>query len=399
MAGRSRHRTVLSLALALGLLLSACVGGSPVVQTWPAGEGLNAACGAWRLVPSPNGGPGGSFLSGTAVASARDAWAVGVFRDLEGRGRTLTLHWDGRRWAVAPSPNAPGDDFLNGVDALPSGEAWAVGMHRPAGGTARTLALHLVEGRWRAVRTPNASASDNVLSGVSVRAPDDAWAVGSAMVDGSPEPLALHWNGSRWSTVPTPAPPGLGASLSSVWAGPREVWAAGTRTPNGYPAQPLVLRWGGSAWERSPDPVASVRAMAISSVAATGSGEVVAVGGFRSLRGDGAFVLTGTHDRWAVVARRTVGLVSESFSGVAATGATVWAVGSYTDGGPDRTLIEHRAASGWGRVPSPSVPDADSRLFGVAALPSGEAWAVGTSSDPAARERTLIVHYCPSTDG
>ncbi len=386
---------VTRLPLAHLVLLSSCVAGGPRIGT-PALDLDPPPCGAWHLAASPFGGPGSSFLSGAGAAAPDDAWAVGVRKDPRGRGRTLTLHWDGRVWARVPSPNAPGEDFLNDVDVA-RGVVWAVGIRRGTDGIARTLTLRWDAGTWRIVRSPNAGPADNFLTGVAVRSASDAWAVGYSILGGSSRALALHWNGVRWSIAPTPDLPGLGESLNGVAVvSADEAWAVGAHTPNGYPTQPLVLRWDGRSWERQPDPVTSERPMSISSVVATPDGSLVAVGGFRSLRGDGAIVLTARRHDWSVVPRDTVGKVSESFSGVAAFSDGVWAVGSYSDGGPARTLIERSGGEGWSSVTSPNVEQEDSRLYAVTALPSGEAWAVGNSSGADALERTLIVHYCPA---
>jgi hypothetical protein len=83
---------------------------------------------AWKQVPSPNSGTASdaNVLSGVAVTSPSDAWAVGSYAS--GRGRTLTLHWNGTAWKQVPSPNAgSGKNALVGVAATSASNAWAVG--------------------------------------------------------------------------------------------------------------------------------------------------------------------------------------------------------------------------------------------------------------------------------
>ena len=61
----------------------------------------------WRVVPSPNVGPGVHFLQDAAAAPGT-LWAVGYYIDSStgnGPSRALTLHWDGTGWSLVPSPH------------------------------------------------------------------------------------------------------------------------------------------------------------------------------------------------------------------------------------------------------------------------------------------------------
>jgi len=99
---------------------------------------------SWRFISSPN--PGGShknnFLRGITAVSAKDVWAYGTSVDIAtSLASTLVLHWDGTRWAVAPSPDPVykfRNDFLNGGAVFPSGDLWLVGGET----VFRSLALH-----------------------------------------------------------------------------------------------------------------------------------------------------------------------------------------------------------------------------------------------------------------
>jgi hypothetical protein len=46
---------------------------------------------------------GFSHLNGVDIVTADDVWAVGA-RSVEGGGRSLAVHWDGKRWRVVPTP-------------------------------------------------------------------------------------------------------------------------------------------------------------------------------------------------------------------------------------------------------------------------------------------------------
>jgi hypothetical protein len=99
---------------------------------------LNASAifaGQWTEVPGAK--LNNSTLSGVAVVSAKDVWAVG------GKGSgALIEHWDGTNWSVA-AVQPPGT-LLNGVAALSSTDVWAVGQNV----VARSLVEHWNGQRW-----------------------------------------------------------------------------------------------------------------------------------------------------------------------------------------------------------------------------------------------------------
>jgi hypothetical protein len=80
-----------------------------------------AACAVWQSVS----GLGGGQLTAISAASRSDIWAVGTAGP---EGSQRTVHWDGIRWQIVPSPNPPGSgDRLFGVVAITANDAWAVG--------------------------------------------------------------------------------------------------------------------------------------------------------------------------------------------------------------------------------------------------------------------------------
>jgi hypothetical protein len=92
----------------------------------------------WSVVPAASPGADYNALQAVAAASTSSAWAVGARRAAQGSAfRTLTEHWNGRSWTVAPSPSpGSGDDTLFGVTKVPGGSGyWAVGT---AGGDTLT---------------------------------------------------------------------------------------------------------------------------------------------------------------------------------------------------------------------------------------------------------------------
>jgi hypothetical protein len=106
-----------------------------------------------------------SILKSVTTISSDNAWVVG-FATLAVSARALTMHWDGRRWTVAPGNTPDGDAELLGVLAkvLPSPDS-------PSG------YLNLL---WSA----SATSRGNI------------WAVGTTHYAST---LIVHWNGAAWS--------------------------------------------------------------------------------------------------------------------------------------------------------------------------------------------------------
>ena len=133
---------------------------------------------AWAIQPSPNGGTGFSDLYGVAATSTANAWAV---------GRTLIEHWNGRRWAVQPSPTT-GD--VGAVTATSASSAWAVGSYQNSIPPSQTFIEHWNGRRWIVQPSPSVGVSANHLYGVAATSASSAWAVGSYR--GISRTLILH---------------------------------------------------------------------------------------------------------------------------------------------------------------------------------------------------------------
>jgi hypothetical protein len=208
-------------------------------DVWAVGETFNGTVGlalilhwnghAWKQAAIPSPGIASELL-GVAATSASNVWAVGEYETTSSE-RTLVLHWNGRTWAQQASPSPGGsqaEDSLAAVGASSAGNAWAVGTFTN-GGIDNTLTLHWNGHKWAKVTSPNrgGSASGNSLASVAVTSSSNAWAVGSYVNDSdtAQNVLILHWNGSTWKTTagPSPAPrtafTAVGASSSSnIWA-------------------------------------------------------------------------------------------------------------------------------------------------------------------------------------
>lgn len=202
-----------------GVAAVSAVSAWAVGDSWPTGgteapliEHWNGT--AWAAVPSP-AIPGGGTLTAVAASSPRNAWAVGTTGHLAGGGSGLIEHWDGRAWTIVPSPNlaaggASGE--LNAVTIAPDGSAWAVGgAYCPRQGLL-TVTEHWDGRTWALVPSP----ASGELDAVATASPSSAWAVGSWTV--SSAAIIEHWNGTAW-TWPSgfcAAPSGPGCYLPST---------------------------------------------------------------------------------------------------------------------------------------------------------------------------------------
>jgi hypothetical protein len=72
-----------------------------------------------------------------------------------------------------------------------------------------------------------------------------------------------------------------------------------------------------------------------------------------------------------------------------------WAVGFYSNGGAEQTLVLHWNGTAWRRVasPNPAGSSNDNELDDVAATSSSNAWMVGSYYNGTAFQ-TLAIHCC-----
>jgi len=132
-------------------------------------------------------------------AFPRDVWAVG---GADG-GPPLIEHWNGSRWNVVPSP-AVRRGTLADVAAVSATSVWAVGSIDTSTSTADRPPKPLVEywngRRWAVVPTP-ASTWPSGVDAVSASSAHDVWTLGDTWDHG---PLVDHWDGRRWISVGGP---------------------------------------------------------------------------------------------------------------------------------------------------------------------------------------------------
>jgi hypothetical protein len=296
---------------------------------------------AWTAIS-----PAGSFeqLSGVTAVATNDVWAVGM-APTSGVNNAVTEHWDGSAWSTVPAPNgstAPDGKAasqLVSVAAVSSNNVWAVGWTNTTVGGFHSFQGTLIENwdglQWMQIPSPNGDgSSQNALTGIAVIAANDIWAVGYTDY----QTLTEHWDGFQWSIVPSPNV-GYGQQLSGVTAlASNDVWAVGSS--NNYTTT-LVLHWDGSSWSvvSSPNSGEYGHESSLANISAVSPTDIWAVGT------DAFTIYTGEGD----------------------------AITTYF------TLFEHWDGSAWNIVPGAPTSGVSVRggLFGVAAVSTGDVWAVG----------------------
>lgn len=345
-------------------------------------------CGGWHVVSSPSPGPAANDLYGISAVSSKDAWAVGEYGPPGGGVNTLTEHWDGKQWSEIPSPNVGEGNYLYSVSAVSSHDVWAVGDTYPPGGGIYTLIEHWNGVQWSVIPSPNPNQTDDYLYGVSALSSHDVWAVG---VRGAYS-LIEHWDGMQWSVMPSPNPDQNDDYLYGVSAlSSTNVWAVGIRG-----AVSLVEHWNGTRWSVIPSPNPSSSADYLYGVSAISNHAVWTVGNYSSRKGGTATLIERWNGKkWQQVSSPSPGAFANILYGVAAlSSSNAWAVGEYLPTpSAAYTLTEHWNGKAWKVVPSPS-PGPSHLLRAAAEVPgTSHAWTVGFYTNDSGKQ-TLVEAYC-----
>jgi hypothetical protein len=331
----------------------------------------------WRIVDSPNVGENSDTLQDVAVVTATDVWAVGFYFNSDGIRKTLTLHWDGSQWSNVPSPNAGAsveENMLTGVSAVSSNDVWAVGFHWTNNVTEpKDVILHWDGNLWSVVEGPSTTWDVELYDVVAI-SHNDVWAVGGS----GGLSLTTHWNGTTWSNVPSPSD-GKYTRFTSVSAiSSTDVWAAGY-SGVGFGTSARIMHWDGQAWTQVSTPNTFTDST-LYGIKAIAPNDVWAVGDYSqnwldyltlTLHWDGT--------SWSHVPSPNGGEDSFLTAVSAVSSSDVWAVGYYRDEdlSADQTISIRWNGSTWTRVASPNSQTDSNYFFGVAAVSSGDVWAIG----------------------
>jgi hypothetical protein len=150
-------------------------------NAWAVGGISNCGCGpatglilhwngsTWKQVPNS-----GSGLRAVAASAGR-AWVVGGAGEGDGPTTTLALRWNDKEWKQVPSPSSGTETYLTGVAVASATNAWAVGSTS----SGKSLIVHWNGTAWTQVPSPGTYA---YLTGVAATSADNAWAVGGAQI-------------------------------------------------------------------------------------------------------------------------------------------------------------------------------------------------------------------------
>lgn len=359
-----------------------------------ASPGSAAPCGQFSQEASPTPGYSQVFNAASAVPATNTAWAVGSFHDNTlAADQMLTEFWDGAAWTQVRSPNLGhaqhDNNALRDVDALAADDAWAIGYHEATAGN-DTLTMHWDGTRWAVVSSPNAHTYDELLSVAAVSS-TDVWAVGhflnTAHEPVRQETLAQHWDGAAWSTVPTPNVTARDDNeFVSVAAIPGTTQAIAVGYHQWEAPRALAAIWNGAEWKALPTPRTGHGGEYLNAVTALSADDIWAVG--FSIDRYGAFHGLTLHwdgAAWAIIRPQAPGGdgYDPMLNGVTALASEdVWLVGTYYNGNSALlTLAEHWDGSRWRRAttanPGGDRDFAANVFTDVAAVDSGGIRAVG----------------------
>jgi hypothetical protein len=319
----------------------------------------------------------GASLSGVAVLSAKNAWAVGGYNNFG-----LLAHWNGVRWSYTVLKAIGG---INAITAISPTDMWAVG---DAG------ILHWNGRAWSLAKYPT-----SMFGSVSGSSADNVWAVGAYGSVVAPNPQAgeaalLHWTGRKWFVVPIQSPKGtLLQDITSVAStGPRSAWATAYVALSG---ESILLHWNGAAWRpvTSRAPGGAIGFVLLNSVVAAPRDTAWAFG-WGTAAQPNPQIMYWNGRSW----RNNSGPLGQQsgYSDACFEGnGTGWVVGSQ-DVGSTATGISRWTGKTWTASPVRDTGTAGGGTYGLiacAALSNTYAWAVGTVFESGGDFANLIVHW------
>src|SRR5262249_56106617 len=109
--------------------------------------------------PSAGGGVrrGLGGISGLSPSFCMAAGAYSTNSSPDGPAKSFTERWDGKKWAIVPSPNPAGavQTFLGAVSCTAPSACTTTGEQHSAAGIVHTVAERWNGTRWRIQPTPN----------------------------------------------------------------------------------------------------------------------------------------------------------------------------------------------------------------------------------------------------
>ncbi|HST04143.1 MAG TPA: hypothetical protein VLQ48_05340 [Chloroflexia bacterium] len=340
--------------------------------------------GCWSIYASPNWpDASSSLLTDVEALTANDVWAVGTFAEPPNSTKSgLIEHWNGSVWSQM-GLRSGGDLLLNDLAAVSTNDVWAVGAFKQtASSSYHTLIQHYDGVAWISVSSPNIGSGDSFLDAVDARASNDIWAIGHyGPSTDSRLPVVMHYNGSSWQLdTSLPSIPGFYyfGGLDAIAA--NNVWVVGA-TVSGGQLDPLLLHYtGGGTWTTLPVPQGSEDAL-LYDVSGVSTSDVWAVGvDSNTQHPQRAITLHWNGAAWSTVSNPgSDPVLNYQLSDVTALpSGEAWAVGSGGSGTTSNTLTMHWGGGGWAIVSSPN-PVPFNYFAGVSAISPNDVWAAGYS--------------------
>jgi hypothetical protein len=183
----------------------------------PLAERWNGQHWVIQAMPAPRGA---QDTTPTAVScpSANACTAAGGYRNSKNQRFTLAERWNGKHWAIQPTPNVAGvpTTELTAVSCHSLTSCTASGQFLTASSHTGALIEHWNGTKWLIQALPHV-AGDSVLAAVSCPAAAVCTAVGWTTKGVAQTPiLAEHWNGAHWVVQPAPDPPGDEGTVAAV---------------------------------------------------------------------------------------------------------------------------------------------------------------------------------------
>lgn len=305
-----RIRCIFTFVIAV-LFFVVCLECTPIVEATALSPGDDPLLG-WEYV---SGAPVQVRLSSIAVVSSTSGWAVG--------GEGIILHYDGRDWAMAPSPTI---ERLNSIAMVSTDVGWIAGEYG-------TL-LYLQKGVWTIwpQRLPEVN-----FHAIAAADASHIWAVGRAGT-------IMAYDGVRWAMQES----GVPFALNGVAAfSPTLAFAVGSGG--------TILSYRGDRWRAEASPTTA----ALSAVTLVAADDGWAIGS------DGV-ILHYDGYTWTLASSP----VRDPLFAVAAVAKDdIWAAGK-------TGLLLHYDGYVWSRVDGPEAYS----LYGMTTAYNGNVWGVGFGS-------------------
>src|ERR1700736_2735432 len=248
---------------------------------------------------------------------------------------------------------------------------------------------------WSIVSAP--TTGDDELYGVGCGTNTDCWAVGYYFPGAAPaQTLIEHWNGTSWSIASSPNSSSVqGNILNAITClSGSDCWAVGNHG-SGSIWQTLIEHWDGNNWSIVSSPNANASAdNRLWGVSCSANNNCWAVGYFSNGINNQTLILHWDGSSWLIAtsSNTNVSVTNELSSVTCVSDSDCWAVGGSSDTNY-QTLIEYWNGSSWSIVASPSFDSVhDSVLGGVACKSSSDCVAVGLYDDGSGSQ-TLGEHW------